>query len=174
MLDRMNVLSLKPNSLTITIIRITTQQPFRAFKSNGHPLQFASHFQHLHGIPLPPMKELESSIIEVVELCTHYTISSLKTMVTKFTLSCDYFRQTNQLARLPDFHSILDSNAQSHRSGTFQAENEGKNLLLYNADILSCNYPFSGKHPRPGLEDAICALISQYEKNRTQKDCTSV
>lgn len=130
-------------------------------------MQFSIHFQHLHGIPLPPMKEFESSIIEVVELCTHYTISSLKTMVTKFTLiflSCDYFRQTHQLARLPDFHSILDSNAQSHRSGTFQAENEGKNLLLYNADTLSCNYPFSGKHPRPGLEDAICALISQYEK----------
>ena len=132
-------------------------------------MQFSIHFQHLHEIPLPPMKEFESSIIEVVELCTHYAISSLKTMVTKFTLiflSCDYFRQTHQLARLPDFHSILDSNAQSHRSGTFQAENEGKNLLLYNADTLSCtcNYPFSGKHPRPGLEDAICALISQYEK----------
>lgn len=98
-------------------------------------------------------------------------------MVTKFTLifpSCDYFPQTHQLARLPDFHSILGNNGQSHRFGTFQAENEGKNLLLYNTHILSCKYPFSGKQLRPGLEDATCALISQYEKNHTQKDCTSV
>lgn len=48
-------------------------------------------------------------------------------MATKLTLiflSCDYFPQTYQLARLPDFHSILYSNAQSHHFGTFQAENE--------------------------------------------------